>query len=242
VQNWARWCDAADVDPMTATHREVLAWLDERPTWGPAAGKSARSALRSLYQWLREEEVMVSDPMARVPAERQPVRLPRPAAESQVRAGLDAADADTRLMVALGALGGLRRAEIAGLRVADVVAGGVVVRGKGRRERWVPLPPHVLEQLHGRGGDWVFPGRFTGHVHPATVARRVKEAAACSPHPLRHRYASVVHEATGDLLSVRDLLGHASVATTQGYVLLSRARLRAAGAAAWPVDGLLVAA
>lgn len=234
LRSFGRWCD-----PMTATHRDVLAWLDSNPRWGASAVKSARSALSSFYRLMVDEGVIrrKRNPMPLVPANRVGRSLPRPAEEWQVSAGLKDTDADTRLMVALGSLAGLRRAEIAAVRREDVVRGGLIVRGKGSRERWVPLDPDTLAELESRPAGWVFPGRFTGHVHPATVYRRVRESAQVSPHPLRHRYASVVYDGTEDLLSTRDLLGHASTVTTEGYVLLSRAKLLKAAKAAWVVGG-----
>lgn len=222
-------------DPLTATHMDIIGWLDEHPQWGAAACRSAQSALASFYRVMVDEGVVAVSPMDRVPRTRAPRRLPRPADECQVMAGLRAHDADTRLMVSLAAKAGLRRAEIAGLRREDVVRDGLLVRGKGSRERWVPVDLDTLRVLRERPAGWVFPGRFSGHVHPATVYRRVRDASEVSPHPLRHRYATVVYDGSGDLLSVRDLLGHQSTVTTEGYVALAQRRLRSAAAGAWQV-------
>jgi integrase/recombinase XerD len=232
LRSWGRWCD-----PMAADHRDVLAWLDANGSWGPSAQKSARSALVSFYRLMVAEGEVRESPMGRVPVPKQPRRLPRPADEAQVAAGLRARDADTRLMVALASMCGLRRAEIAAVRREDVVRDGLLVRGKGQRDRWVPLDRATAAELRRRPPGWVFPGRLSGHVHPATVYRRIREAAETSPHPMRHRYATVVYDASGDLLAVRDLLGHASTATTEGYVALAEHRLRTAAAAAWAPPG-----
>lgn len=219
-------------DPLTATHHDIIGWLDERPQWGAAACRSAQSALASLYRVMVAEGVLEVSPMDRVPRTKAPRRLPRPAEEAQVAEGLQAVDADTRLMVALAAKAGLRRAEIAGLRREDVVRDGLLVRGKGSRERWVPVDPGTLQLLQARAPGWVFPGRFAGHVHPATVQRRVREATGFAPHALRRRFATRVYESGEDLLALQHLLGHASPATTELYVSLSRDRLRRAGGAA----------
>lgn len=229
------FADAVE-DPLLVTHRDIMAWLDGQPQWGAAAHRSAQSALASFYRVMVDEQVIDVSPMDRVPRTKAPRRLPRPAEESQVAQGLAVRDEDTWLMVALASKAGLRRAEIAGLRREDVVRGGVLVRGKGSRQRWVPVDPETLTVLTGRGPGWVFPGRFDGHVHPATVYRKIREAAEVSPHPLRHRYATAVYDRSGDLLSVRDLLGHQSTVTTEGYVALAQARLREAASGAWTVD------
>jgi integrase len=222
-------------DPVAASHRDIIGWLDAHPHWSKACQKSARGALSSFFRLMLAEDVIARNPMLRVPPARQRLALPRPASEAQVAAGLRAWDADTRLMVALAGKGGLRRSEVAGLRGRDLVPGGVVVRGKGDKERLVPLDAATRGAILARGPGYVFPGRFAGHVHPSTVYRRVKGASRVSPHPLRHRFASRAYDATGDLLAVQQLLGHASPATTQRYVLLGRGRLEAAASAAWPV-------
>ena len=107
----------------------------------------------------------------------------------------------------------------------------------------MPLPDDLAADLRAvcrAGGGWAFPGRIDGHLS----ARRVGElATATLPgvwtlHTLRHGCATRVHNATHDLIAVQQLLGHASVATTQRYVATDQARLRAAVQAGLaPPDG-----
>ena len=84
------------------------------------------------------------------------------------------------------------------------------------------------------GATWMFPGRFDGHLSSDNVGRQLK--ALCPPgysgHSFRHRYASVLYGRTQDIRAVQELLGHASIATTQRYVAMDRARIREVAALA----------
>jgi len=245
LRRWGHWCAAAGLDPVTARPRDVKAWIAAQ-SWSASCHKSARMALGSMYRLLVAEKVIrrKRNPMARIAPVRQTPGVPRPASEAQVEAGLRA-DGDTALMVMVLAQLGVRCAEAAALRREDLDADGwgITVRGKGDRSRWLPIvDPALRRGLLDRPAGFVFPGRFTGHLHPSTVRRRVKAAAGCAPHELRHRFASTVHDGTGDLLAVQKLLGHASPATTQVYVGVPRRRLRDAAGAAVPRPVLRIAA
>lgn len=236
LRRWSLWCRAAGIDPIMASHREVKAWISEHPDWSASSHKSARMALGSFYRLMVAEGVVKRkrNPMLQVAPVPQKPGVPRPLPEEQVRAGLDVRNEDVRLMVALCGEHGLRRSEVARLRREDIDSVGMIVRGKGDKKRWVPITDErVARALLAKPSGWIFPGKFSGHVHPGTVARWVKDATGSPPHPLRHRFATVVYDGSGDLLAVRDLLGHRSTVTTEGYVALAGRRLRAAAAGAW---------
>lgn len=78
----------------------------------------------------------------------------------------------------------------------------------------------------------MFPGRFSGHLHPATVQKHVKAAAGTAPHSLRHRFATRAYAGTRDLFGVQQVLGHSSPETTQVYVAIAGDALAAVVAAA----------
>jgi site-specific recombinase XerD len=136
---------------------------------------------------------------------------------------------DVRVWVALAALGGLRRREIAELRPGDVHRdddGGTWLRvaGKGGRARMVPMVPLAAQLLHAY--SWP-------QVSPSTVGRKVGQAmraagvdATC--HQLRHACATSVLAADRDVSAVQALLGHASVATTMVYAQVQTDRVRQA--------------
>lgn len=141
---------------------------------------------------------------------------------------------------------GLRLSEACALRVEDVNFGEqlVRVRGKGRKERLVPIGAPALEALRAYWqrlasppgpGEPVFPGRAgtAAPVQPRTVQLRLKRYLAAArldpaitPHKLRHSFATHLLEAGADLRSVQELLGHAHLATTQVYTHLTTERLK----------------
>lgn len=223
-----RW--AADHEPA-ADRSDLVEWL-ANPAWAPATRKSAQGALRSFYGWMVEAGHLEHSPAACLRPVRVPRGLPRPASEAQVAAGCSAVDPDTALMVRLASGLGLRRSEIAGLRTQDVTPWGLHVRGKGGRDRVLPLPPELRRDLEARPGGWIFPGRFTGHVHPSTVQKRVRGAAGVATHAHRHRFATRAYAGTRDLRAVQAALGHSSPETTQVYVAVTGDGLAAAVAAA----------
>lgn len=133
-------------------------------------------------------------------------------------------------MLRLGAECGLRRSEIAATSSDDVLddVGGrsLMVRGKGDKQRIVPLPDDLADEILGHDG-YCFPGRFGGHVEATYVGKRLSRLLGdWTPHSLRHRYATRMYEATGDIMLVSKLLGHESVETTQRYVAMPDSRLR----------------
>jgi integrase/recombinase XerC len=223
-----RWAQGHQVD---APREQLVAWL-ARPGWAPATRKAAQAALRSFYAWANRTGVIEVDPAAALPPVRVPRGLPRPASEAHVHAGRAAADPADALMVALAANAGLRRAEIASLRREDLTPWGLHIVGKGGRHRMVPVGPRLRAEVESRGPGFLFPGRFAGHVHPATVQKHVKAAAGVAPHALRHRFATRAYEGSRDLFAVQQLLGHASPETTQVYVAVAGGALAAAVAAA----------
>jgi integrase len=224
---------AASNEPAAA-RQDLVAWL-AHPTWAPATRKSARSSLRVFYAWMVEVGYLEHSPAEVLKPVRVPKHLPRPASEEQVRAGISAGCADTALMVGLAARMGLRRAEVANARREDLTPWGLHVRGKGRRERMVPVPPDLRREIQARPAGYLFPGRFGGHVHPSTVQRKVREAAGVAPHAHRHRFGTVSYAGAKDLLALQTMLGHSSPETTQVYVELSGDGLAAAASAAWQV-------
>lgn len=110
--------------------------------------------------------------------------------------------------------------------------GGLHVHGKGGKDRVLPLTTDLRRELERRPRGWLFPGRFTGHVHPSTVQKRVREAAGVAPHAHRHRFGTRAYAGTRDLRAVQTLLGHASPETTQVYVAVTGDGLAAAVEAA----------
>ena len=176
-------------------------------------------------------------------------------AEQEREAWLDLRDAAVLLLL-YGA--GLRIGEALGLSkgvVEDLLKTGrdtLSVTGKGNKTRLVPLLPQALEALRvyrdacpwlaARGpGEAFFVGARGGALDPAIVQKRVRDirrglglAESVTPHALRHSFATHLLGAGGDLRTIQELLGHASLSTTQRYTDVDAARLTAVYRAAHP--------
>jgi integrase len=225
VRMFARTCET----PQKASRRDLITFLS-RSDWAPETRKSARTSLRGFFSWAAATDVIEADPAASLPPVRVPQADPRPATDDAIRQALTAASDRVRLMVLLGAVAGLRRAEIARVHSDDLDRDGeLVVWGKGGRRRTIGLDPALVALLHALPPGWAFPGR-DGHMSPAHVGKLVTNAlpAGTTPHMLRHACASALYEDGLGLLELRALLGHSSVATTQRYVRIRSARTTAA--------------
>ena len=150
--------------------------------------------------------------------------------------------------------GGLRFSEAARLKVADIDSQRMMIhvaQGKGKKDRFVPLSPRLLEQLRAYWikyrptGSLLFPGKTPEKPYADTSIRKAIKAAAIKaaikkrvyPHVLRHSYATGLLEAGVDLLTISRLLGHSSFATTMRYLHCRREHLHSTPS---PLDWLPV--
>jgi integrase/recombinase XerC len=218
----------------------------------------ALAAWRSFGRFCVRRERLASDPARALPFPRLPKRLPRTLPRIDLNAALDqlavARDATAARDVALLEMtysSGLRLSELIGLHRGDLDRGSRLlrVRGKGRKERVTPVGERALAALdrylasQGRSAgprdEPLFLGRArTGAARglsPRTVQRMVRRRLAMvagglgvTPHALRHSFASHLLDAGADLRAIQELLGHSSLASTQVYTHVSRARLKQA--------------
>lgn len=233
---WLRLFAATTPDPWAVTRRDVVAWMAHQ-TWKPATRASAHQSLQQFYRWGIEEGLVDVDPLATLPRAKVPTGQPHPVAEEAFHAALNNPDLTSRerLAVMLAGHCGLRRGEIARVRGEDLGDNGLLVRGKGGKQRFVPVSTEVRQLITACGPGWVLPARWgEGHMNVDAVGKMIRRAmgGACGPHALRHRMASVSYGATHDLLAVQRLLGHSQPGTTQIYCAVSDAALAAAIAAA----------
>lgn len=226
--------------------------------YAPATRSRKLSALRGLTRYLSERGVLAADPAAGLPGPRRGRRLPRTLRRDEVDrflaavGGADALRVRDRALFELIYGCGLRSAEAVGLRIDDIdqAAAEVRVRGKGGRERVLPLGEPAADALaayligsrpelaRGRGrtpppaAPQAFLSRNGRPLRTSDVRRlvvRYCRAAGiedASPHMLRHAFATHMLEGGADLRAIQELLGHASVATTQVYTHVSGAHLR----------------
>jgi len=256
-----RWLAAAGIGPEEAddlTLRRFAAHLGTL-RYAPATAARKLSAARGAYGFMLDRGLVERNPAALVPGPRQVRTLPATLSEPEMEELFDrpvVADPrrlrDRALLELLYGCG-LRASEACGLRIADVDAdeGTVRVTGKGGKERVVPLGGAAADALGrylrtgrprlGRPAtDRVFlsvRGRPLGPTDVRRALRRELDAAGLAqrpPHALRHTFATHLLEHGADLRSIQELLGHASVGTTQVYTHVSVRHLRAAHAASHP--------
>lgn len=235
---------------------EIQRHLGElRRTHAPASVARAIAAIRGLFRFATAEGHVATDPTEGLLGARLEQKLPRVLSPRSIEALLAAEPDDTPLGLRNSAIlhvlyaAGCRVSEVAGLRLGDLVAEHRLlrVRGKGDKERIVPLSERALSLLErwlaqarplcaARArvpADALFlsrTGRPLERVRlfqiVAAAARRAGIRIACSPHKLRHSFATHLVTGGADLRVVQELLGHASLATTQIYTHVSDARLR----------------
>jgi integrase/recombinase XerC len=199
------------------------------------------SAVRTFLNYLIEAGLLKSNAGVHVQAPKAPRRLPATLDADQVASllaisGDDPVTLRDRAMLELTYSSGLRLGELVGLNLGDVDAADRTVRvlGKGSKARVVPVGKHALAALRdwlavrgelARPGETaIFVGVRGARVSPRTVQQRVNEWARrrgaptkVHPHMLRHSFATHLLESSGNLRAVQELLGHASLSTTQIY-------------------------
>lgn len=215
---------------------EQIVQVFARQQWKPETRKAYRNTISSFFRWLHKSGRRADDPSLDVPRVKKPHAHPRPCPDRYITAAMQKATPSEKLMVRLGAECGLRRGEIARVHSDDVVADSaghsLIVRGKGDKQRIVPLPDDLANTVMETKG-YLFPGRFGGHVEESYIGDHISRLLpdGYAAHTLRHRFATTAYAATHDLFVVAELLGHESVETTEHYVAMPDGRLREATAA-----------
>ncbi len=238
---------SGDVPLTTLSVRDLrrhLATLHGRGLSGRSLARML-SSWRAFYRVLLERDPSLGEnPCAGIRPPRSPRRLPKALSPDEaVRlvaiAGDEPLALRDRALFELAYSSGLRLSELAGVDIdrIDLEGGEVRVWGKGAKERIVPvgaaaraairawLPARAT--LAGDGATALFVGRSGARVTPRTIERRLAAWAAkqglpqhVHPHMLRHSFASHVLQSSGDLRAVQEMLGHASIASTQVYTHL----------------------
>lgn len=232
---------------------DMRAWMAHERRRGVGARSLARalSAVKNFYRWLSEREGF--EPTA-VLATRSPKfqkKLPRPLAIDAARAMIDTVDTqaskdwiaarDAAVLTLLYGCG-LRISEALSLTFADTPLPDVLrITGKGGKERLVPViapaKAAVMRYIAAQPfpmepQDRLFRGARGGALSPRLIAKAMESArmqlglpATATPHAMRHSFATHLLEAGGDLRAIQELLGHASLSTTQAYTAVDTARL-----------------
>lgn len=266
LKTFAEFIDGRHGVLLTAAQQDVGAFLEHLREHGIDSRSAARklSCLRGFYKWLLLDRRIHHDPTVNIESPKSWKVLPKSLAEPEVvemleRAGMAASHPQAqatalrdRAILELLYAGGLRVSEVTSLSTGDLAldAGRVQVRGKGDKERIVPLGRTALEALE----TYLREGRpHLARISSARKASAVREDAArlflsmrgmpltrqwiwhlvkiangsASPHRLRHSCATHMVEHGADLRSVQLILGHADISTTQVYTHLALGRLKA---------------
>lgn len=210
----------------------------------------ALASIRSLYKWLAREGVVQQNPAKLVATPRLPKKLPRVPTMEEMNGLLDSEMPETasfperdRAIFELLYGCGLRNSELVGIELGDIedANGVILVRGKGKKQRYVPLEGAAEEALKayrperqrvlnttGKSTRRLFINRRGGPLTTRSVARIVKQIAVSKglppdihPHTFRHAFGTHMLAEGADLRAIQELLGHERLSTTQKYTQLS---------------------
>ncbi len=233
--------------------RDMRAWMAAERGSGASARTLARklSAVKSFYRWLAARDGFDATAVLSTRSPRFAAKLPRPMARDAAAGMIETAGTQAKkdwigardvavLTLLYGC--GLRISEALGLTGADAPLPEVLrITGKGGRERLVPVLPVAREavarymrlcpfELAPKAP--LFRGARGGALNPRMVQKAVEQArlalglpASATPHAFRHSFATHLLDAGGDLRTIQELLGHASLSTTQAYTAVDTARL-----------------
>ena len=254
---------AGERTPSEIRHRDVRRYAASLSSGGAAPATVARklASIRGLFDFLVRTERVGQNPADLVSSPKREEKLPRVLSAEQVRGLLERIPVRTplelrdRAMLELAYSCGLRCEEIVNLNLdsLDFETEQLRVLGKGSKERLLPVGEPAQLALrrysergrHALSGDprerALFLSKSGRRLSNSDVTRRlglwVREAALAggvSPHALRHSFATHLLEGGADLRTIQELLGHASISTTQVYTRVDAARLRDAYAATHP--------
>jgi integrase/recombinase XerC len=241
---------------------DLRAWMAARRADGVSARTLARelSAVRGFHRWLAEAEGVEAHAVAAQRGPKSPRRLPRPVEPAAARALIAAVEGasaepwigarDAALLTLLWGCG-LRISEALSLTGAQSpLPETLMITGKGGKQRIVPVLPAARKAVADyvavcphpvtRAGP-LFMGARGGPLNPRIAQGSMAQArmalglpASATPHALRHAFATHLLSAGGDLRAIQQLLGHASLSTTQVYAAVDQTRLGAVHAAAHP--------
>ncbi len=246
--------DPQGLAPLTrVTTSDMRAWMAHLRRGGIGARSLARklSAVKSFYRWFSDRDGFDATAVLSTRAPKFQKKLPRPLAPDAARAVIETAEVqaaepwvaarDVAVLTLLYGCG-LRISEALALNGADVpLPRSLRIVGKGGKERILPVIDAARDAVDAyvaacpfpvEGEDPLFRGKRGGRLSPrivsglmANLRMQLGLPATATPHALRHSFATHLLEAGGDLRAIQELLGHASLSTTQAYTAVDTARL-----------------
>jgi integrase/recombinase XerC len=241
ARNWRR------IDHLTI--RGFLSHLYERELSKPSVAR-ALAAVRSFYRWLAQEGAVERNPAALVSTPKLPKKLPRVPTIEEMNTVLDGEMPEIasfperdRIMFELLYGCGIRNSELIGINLDDIrlSSEAILIRGKGKKERYVPFGDSVKAALagylpvrqkmlaeHKKNTAALVINQRGGRLTTRSVGRIIKKIAVAKglspdvhPHTLRHAFGTHMLEEGADLRSIQEMLGHERLSTTQRYTQLS---------------------
>ena len=249
LDNFAAY--AGSRDWKSIDHVAIRGFLSQLYEKGLSKTSVARSlaAVRSLYRWLAQDGVVEQNPAALVTTPKLPKKLPRVPTIEEMNTVLDGEMRDAaafperdRLILELLYGCGIRNSELTGIKLDDIrlSAEAILIRGKGKKERYVPFGESVRvalaaylplrQRLLGgkKNTSALLINQRGGHLTTRSVGRIVKKIAIAKglspdvhPHTLRHAFGTHMLEEGADLRAIQEMLGHERLSTTQRYTQLS---------------------
>jgi len=228
-----------------AATEQIEAWLADTRNRGLSAFTTAIYAyhVKGFYRWACAAGILDGDPTAMIKQARVPRCIPRPITEVELSRALELLPDRIRIAFILAAFEGLRVSEIAACRREHLTLETLVVPvGKGGDPGVVPTHPFVWGELSSRPAglfildDWG--KQVTGHWITVHSRRELDKIGLTGVrcHRARHRYGTVIQDMCGDIRVTQKALRHARITSTEGYTMVSSAKLDGA-VAALPVPG-----
>jgi integrase/recombinase XerC len=240
-----------EIDHVTI--RGFLSQLYEKGLGKTSVARSL-AAVRSFYRWLAQEGIVDQNPAALVATPKLPKKLPRVPTLEEMNSVLDGQMPETasfperdRLMLELLYGCGIRNSELVGINIDDVrlSAEVILIRGKGKKERYVPFGDAVKSALakylparqlvlseFRKNTPALLINQRGGRITTRSVGRIIKKIAVAKglsadvhPHTLRHAFGTHMLEEGADLRAIQEMLGHERLSTTQRYTQLSMKHL-----------------
>lgn len=263
-QEWLSQKDPDTIDFCSVTASDVRAWLASLAKQGETPRTLRRKiiSLRALFKWMMKSDFIKKSPLIDVPLPKIPKPLPDLVKPSEIEEALEAlkiVEGDEtkspldELVVEMLYTLGIRRAELIGINDSDIsfTNSEIKVTGKRSKQRIIPIPQKLLAKIKSwqefRDNNLLKPADESPllivkgkRISPKQVYTIVRSALAGSsarkksPHALRHSFASGMLNGGAEIDSVREFLGHASLATTQIYTHISLNEIKKAYSSAHP--------
>ncbi len=238
LAQFADFCETLKVDPLTVSRDVMRRFPLYLKDSGLAPSSIARkiTAVRAFYRFLLQRGYIKKDPSVILTSPKLPKRLPRPVNLSAIMKMVREWEPENEqeqlakdmVLILYGT--GLRISELLSLTPADIdLNSGILrVKGKGGKYRAVPVHPKLYPVFERRmGGERLFPiDRFKAYRLIRRAFEKVAGVYGVHPHVLRHTFATHLLEGGADLKTVQEILGHASIGTTQIYTKVSLRRMR----------------